>query len=272
MKKHNLNTKLLVALLCTAIMVMALALWPIEITKAVTNGQPDGNLHPYVGLADNGQFACSGTLLCPNVFLTAAHCFDDGDRVEVTFDTNGFFANPRESYFGTFYPDPQFCIGCGPGLAGFDSHDVAVVVLEGEGVPTSVVGTYGRLPTEGLVDTLPMGTEVTLVGYGVQNFVRGGGPPQVGDVFTRFFAPSRLVQSNNPISGEFIKLTANPAKGKGGICFGDSGGPDLLGDSNVILAVNSFVSNYNCAGVTYSYRVDTPEALSFISPFLSYCP
>jgi hypothetical protein len=251
------------------VFVLALTLGVVDAAYAITNGQPDGNLHPYVGLADNGQYACSGTLLSPTVFLTAAHCFDPGDRVRITFDSNGFFARPRLSYFGTFYPDPQFCIGCEPGLVGFDTHDVAVVVLEGSGVPTSVASTYGQLPSPNLVDTLPMKTEVTIVGYGVQNFIRGGGPPRVGDIFTRFFAPSQLIQSNNSISGEFIKLTANPAKGKGGICFGDSGGPDLLGDTNTILAVNSFVSNSNCAGVTYSYRIDTPEALSFINQFFT---
>ena len=58
-------------------------------------------------------------------------------------------------------------------------------------------------------------------------------------------------------------MTANPSQGRGGTCFGDSGGPILLGDT--ILGVNSFVNNDNCAGVTYSYRIDTAEALAFIN-------
>ena len=126
-------------------------------------------------------------------------------------------------------------------------------------------GAFAALPEPNLVDTLAMRTPVDVVGYGVQGFIRGGGPPQDIFTFTRYFAPSLLIQSNNRTSDEFIKLTANPAQGKGGICFGDSGGPDILAGTNTVLAVNSYVTNGNCAGVTYSQRVDLPEILSFIN-------
>ena len=127
---------------------------------------------------------------------------------------------------------------------------------------------YAELPTEGLVDTLPMKSDIDLVGYGVQ-FDSGGGPriPYDG-VFTRYYAPTQLVASNHVHSDEYIKLTANPAQGKGGTCFGDSGGPDLLAETDIILADNSYVTNGNCAGVTYSNRIDTEYALEFINDFL----
>jgi hypothetical protein len=102
----------------------------------------------------------------------------------------------------------------------------------------------------------------------VQNFIRGGGKPQPGDIFTRFFAPSLLIQSNDVLHDQFIKLTANPAQGKGGSCFGDSGGPNILGGTDTVLALNSFVTNGNCSGVTYSFRIDTPEALAYIHQFI----
>src|SRR3954452_143005 len=98
-----------------------------------------------------------------------------------------------------------------------------------------------------------MGSPVDLVGYGVQDFVNGGGPCDTnckksrGDVGTRFYAATTLVASNNSISDEFLKLHSND----GGFCFGDSGGPDLLAGSNVILGVNSFGANSVCSARTY---------------------
>jgi hypothetical protein len=232
----------------------------------VTNGQPDGNRHPYVGVmiqfipGTNFVSVCSGSALSATRFLTAAHCADPSLPVFVTYKNSPPFSLATDFTQGTFHPHPDWCIGCGPGLPGFDTHDVAVVALSAPRDP----GAFAELPEANLVDTLPMRTPVDIVGYGVQGFIRGGGPPGQIFTFTRYFAPSLLVQSNNVQSDEFIKLTANPAQGKGGICFGDSGGPDILTGTSTILAVNSYVTNGNCAGVTYSQRVDLPEILAFI--------
>jgi secreted trypsin-like serine protease len=69
------------------------------------------------------------------------------------------------------------------------------------------------------------------------------------------------VIARNSISEEFIKLHSN----MGGTCFGDSGGPNLLGGTNIVLAVTSFGANAICSGNTYSYRVDTAQALAWIT-------
>src|SRR4029077_19933331 len=58
---------------------------------AITNGAPDGNGHPNVGglvaptaYSDGTWLYCSGTLISPTVFVTAAHCADAESRVRVT--------------------------------------------------------------------------------------------------------------------------------------------------------------------------------------------
>ena len=85
--------------------------------NAIIGGTPDF-AHPYVGLEDNGVFACTGTLLSPRVLVTAAHFFSDSEsvygtvkgqpRVEVTFDQQGVFASDPQFHMGTYYWDPLF--------------------------------------------------------------------------------------------------------------------------------------------------------------------
>jgi len=254
--------------LLVVVSMMVLLLVSVISVSAVTNGQPDGNGHPYVGVAiqpipsmPGFVTVCSGTALSAKKFLTASHCFDPSQPVFVSYKSGPPLSLAKDFTQGTFHPNPSWCEGCGAGLPGFDSHDVAVIILDKRANPDG----FGTLPAANLVDSLPMGTAVDLVGYGVQGFVRGGGQPEQVFLFTRYFAPSVLVQSNNVQSTEFIKLQANPSQGTGGTCFGDSGGPDLLGGTNTVLAVNSYVTNGNCSGVTYSNRVDKQDILDFIN-------
>ena len=256
--------------------VFALLLSTHGTALAVTNGVPDGEQHPYVGLLiftdGTSYWRCTGSLLSPTVVLTAGHCTEGATQVWVTFDTHidrGTlplidFLNSGLFITGTAYTNPNFCIGCGEGLIRFDTFDVGIVVLDG----AAPVTDFAALPDPGLVDTLAMGSQVDIVGYGVQQRAVGGGPPVWFGTLTRYYAPSQLVASDDRISDMFLKLTANPAQGKGGTCFGDSGGPDLLGNTNIVLGVNSFVTNGNCAGVTYSERIDLPQILAWIESFL----
>jgi len=201
-------------------------------------------------------------LISPKVVLTAGHCTDGTAHALVTFDPEPF--NNGVYTPGLPNTHPSFCVGCGQGRPGFITHDVGVVELLWD----APITTYAQLPSVGRVDTLPKNTNVTIVGYGFRRQTRGIPPHEWVDYGVRYYAPSKLIPSNDVISEEFVKLTQNAAQGKGGVCFGDSGGPDLLGNTNIILSTNSFMNNYNCKGITYSNRIDTPDALEFIDSFL----
>jgi hypothetical protein len=260
--------------LIAVFLMAAVVLSPATVGLAITNGQPDAGRHPYVGLlvfddANGPAWRCSGSLLTPTLVLTAGHCTDGAKAARVWFDEN-VQGNPEypysgaTSYDGTAYTYPGFCIGCGQGLPGFATGDVGVVVLS-EPVPMSVVGSYAALPGAGLVDTLKNKTGVDLVGYGVQEQIHGGGPPVWTGLRVRLFAPSELVSGKFVHSEEFMKIALNPGGGSGGTCFGDSGGPILLGGTSTVLAVNSYVTNSNCSGVGYSFRVDIGDVLGFVT-------
>jgi hypothetical protein len=160
-------------------------------------------------------------------------------------------------------------------LPGFSFHDVGIVVLN-EPVPTDLVNQYAALPAAGRVDTLKNKTAIDFVGFGVQYQAQipGNQLPQPPPFYRwtgpriRNFAPSELVSGRFVHSADYLKLALNPGGGSGGTCFGDSGGPDLLGGTNIVLGVNSYVTNVNCSGVGYSSRVDVPDILEWIDSFM----
>lgn len=242
---------------------------------AIIGGTPD-NTHTYVGMADNDVFVCTATLISPRIMVTAAHCFSDSTsgfgtdaqghpRVEVTFDQQGFFTQPAPTFWmGTYYSNPAWCLACNHGLPGFDTNDEAIIVLD---VPQS--RGLATLPPLGFDETLPTGTKLDISGYGVQHF----GKPDPCDpnckkqpdaFFTRMKATANLLSVGKGKQGEFVKISGNTSQGKGGQCFGDSGGPLFLAGTNTMIAETTFGTNGNCAGVGYDTRLDTASAQNFI--------
>jgi len=269
---------------------VAMVLMTAAPVGAITNGSPDGNAHPYVGLlvfddATGPAWRCSGTLISPTVVLTAGHCTEGAVAARVWFQadvTSG--AAPSYPYGGagsgategTPHTNPLYGTksgyGGGNGLPAYAFRDIGVVVLDR---PVEM-SQYGQLPSAGLVGDLKSKAKVDFVGYGVQYQAKiaGSKVPQPPPYYrwtgprVRMYAPSELVSGKFVHNAEFLRLALNPGGGSGGTCFGDSGGPDLQHGTTTVLGVNSYVTNVNCSGVGYSSRVDVPQVLNFIRGYM----
>jgi len=260
-----------------AVLITLLLLLVVVIpASAITDGELDGEGHPFVGLMvaqdseGNPLWRCSGTLLSKNVFLTAGHCTEaPAAHVEIWFDTDVESGIPANGYpfkgdvGGTPYVHPEFYD------APFFVHDVGVVVLKGKGYK-SPNGVYGQLPSVNQLDVLAsqrglQDITFTAVGYGLQRI----NPVFVESERVRMFATPRLIQINVPgFTGDFSLLLSNNHS-TGGTCFGDSGGPNFLGDSNIVAGVTSFRINGNCAGTGGVFRMDREDVLDFVTSFLN---
>jgi secreted trypsin-like serine protease len=234
--------------------------------RAITYGQPDGNLHPNVGALiftteDGLSFPyCSGTLIASDVFLTAAHCdisdITGTNQVQVSFETDIAANQPPSLIAGTFIANPLFS------QRQNDSHDIAIVRLA---APQNL--PLAQLPTAGQFDNLQQTNrdqQFTVVGYGGEEPVPTPGLGIViGFLDIRQFSTATL----NAVNSGWLRLSQNPATGDGGACFGDSGGPNFLGagaEPTSVIAGITITGDAVCRATNVIYRLDTAAAREFL--------
>ncbi len=253
---------------------------------AITGGGPDNGQHPYVGamIAVHPQFGLlpfTGFLVHPRVIVTAGHAIaligGAPGLLGVSFDQNVNVTDPStwepvsvsrviSAYTGKTTPGQWI----GPGY-GSKSQDIAIIILD-----SPVVGiTPASLAPAGLLDWLkdthqlltgPEATEFGQVGYG---FGMNWPPPTpifpVSDegIVGRNAARSAYMSLNEA----WLRVSQSQARGYGGGCLGDSGGPALWTDpSTGVEYVVGIASGGDAAWIGFGsfFRVDTPWALQFI--------
>jgi hypothetical protein len=276
-----MRVRKLLALAAALVAALAIGLVP---AGAITNGDPDGEGHPYVGLmvAKNAAgvplWRCSGTLMSPTVFMVAGHCTEAPAASAVIFFSSG---SPSGIPLGTGYPaaGPNPCAGitgypCTGDATGarhthpqydpnaFFLHDLGVVTLS---APVTGRG-FGALPSEGELSELPKHASLTAVGYGLQKSFPDAASQNDRAVRIRMVAHPRISGIDNNFVGDFAFTTSHDAS-RGGTCFGDSGGPNFIGTSNVVGGVTSFGTTATCKGHNGAYRVDQPDDLAWLATF-----
>ena len=241
-----------------AVIALLTALAAVPPAAAITNGTPDGQGHPNVGglvaptqYPDGTWLYCSGTLISPTVFLTAAHCAEDGERVGVTFDTA--YEAGDKVYYGTFEADPLYS------QMQSDPHDIAVVVFD---KPIRGI-TPATLPEAGSLSDLSGTQTFTSVGYGAYEVTNEPGGHQFLYNDVRMTATGTL-NSTNP---SWLRISMNPSTGNGGTCYGDSGGPNFLGTTQILAAI-TITGDAVCRSTNVVYRLDTESARTFLAEYV----
>jgi Trypsin len=225
-----------------------------------------------------------------DTFLTAAHCTDNfpsGQRFFVSLEQDllslliAHGGLPVAEFVDLFLANGWIVEGdmhrdaAFPGNPGFpnaaDQHDIAVIDFASRDTTPADLWTYtpAVLPTAGQLDAIGAraldGYDWWAVGYGAQEALRGPGGHTHPGGLVRMKAQLDFIALRDP----WVQLAMNASRDLGGVCYGDSGGPNYVDiDGTLILAAITSWGDRPCYATANQYRTDTPSARAFLDDFV----
>lgn len=255
-------------------------------------GTEDGDAHPMVGamyadfsgdgqiqwfeLICSGSYAGSSTDGAYDVFLTAGHCvapfvalfgvtdfwvaFDPDPAANADGVPAGLIKAEASDWDPRFFDVPGNLV-----------YDSAVLLLPPGSVQVAYPGLEPVvLPPAGYLDDLKRSGELNrmvmeIVGYGVVPVWQQPGGTAFGFDGVRRTSLSVV----KGLTRVFLNFNQNEnATDLGGLCFGDSGSPQFVPGTTMIVSTTSG-GDPNCRANNFNYRLDTERARSFLGQYLN---
>jgi V8-like Glu-specific endopeptidase len=221
----------------------------------IYNGTPTGDFPGVVGLViqntDGSSVLCSGSLVAPDVVLTAGHCLSFGPALGTSAYVFPDGVTPSQ-YLATAYSvHPDFS------LARAAYADVGVLLLGNAVIDVAPVALASRSPRRR--------ARGTIVGFG-DDGAGGSGVKRVGTV--RLRRCPRAIRRVGVLPGQLSTSVCWHAKRRGNdTCPGDSGGP-LLVDGAVLGVTSGGYGVAPCPG-KLSWNTDVTKVRDYIDAALA---